>query len=296
MKILNFGSINIDKCFKVKNIVKAGETIDSYDYKENIGGKGLNQSIALAKLDIDVYHAGLVNENDLFITKFLEDNNVNTHYIEKSIFPTGTAFIQIDKNGENSIVLNHGANYNIDKIHIDSTFKNFSNQDILLIQNEINSIEYIIKKACNIGMFVVLNPSPINQKLLDIGFKNIDFLIMNESEAKNITKEENIDKIIKKIKNDYPKMKVIITLGKKGSIYFDEKIRYYQDIYPTESIDTTGAGDCFTGYFLGTYVKFKDIKIALKYASCAASLSVRKKGASGSIPKKEEVERLMYNK
>lgn len=289
MKILNFGSINIDKIFSVDHIVRPGETIDSKLYEEKIGGKGLNQSIALAKVSDQVYHAGKLNTKDDFILDYLEDNRVNTKYIRKTEIFTGSAFIQLDKNGENSIVLSHGANYDMDTDFIDEVLADFKKDDILLLQNEINNLEYIIDEAHKKEMFIVLNPSPINEDLLKIDLNKINMLIMNETEAKDISGENDDIKIIDKLKFTYGNLKTIITLGQKGSIYFDENKNVSQDAYKVEVVDTTGAGDTFTGYFVGLMAKGYDVEECLNYASLASALAVKVKGASNSIPEFDKV-------
>lgn len=289
MKILNFGSINIDKIFSVDHIVRPGETIDSKLYEEKIGGKGLNQSIALAKVSEEVYHAGKLNTKDDFILDYLEDNRVNTKYIRKTEIFTGSAFIQLDKSGENSIVLSHGANYDMDTDFIDEVLADFKKDDILLLQNEINNLEYIIDEAHKKEMFIVLNPSPINEDLLKIDLNKINMLIMNETEAKDISGENDDIKIIDKLKFTYGNLKTIITLGQKGSIYFDENKNVSQDAYKVEVVDTTGAGDTFTGYFVGLMAKGYDIEECLNYASLASALAVKVKGASNSIPEFDKV-------
>lgn len=289
MKILNFGSINIDKIFSVDHIVRPGETIDSKLYEEKIGGKGLNQSIALAKVSEEVYHAGKLNTKDDFILDYLEDNRVNTKYIRKTEIFTGSAFIQLDKSGENSIVLSHGANYDMDTDFIDEVLADFGKDDILLLQNEINNLEYIIDEAHKKEMFIVLNPSPINEDLLKIDLNKINMLIMNETEAKDISGENDDIKIIDKLKFTYGNLKTIITLGQKGSIYFDENKNVSQDAYKVEVVDTTGAGDTFTGYFVGLMAKGYDVEECLNYACLASALAVKVKGASNSIPEFDKV-------
>ncbi|MDD7305254.1 MAG: PfkB family carbohydrate kinase [Peptoniphilaceae bacterium] len=293
MKILNFGSINIDNFFSVDHIVRDGETIDSKFYEEKLGGKGLNQSIALAKVSKDVYHAGKLNIKDDFILEYLKENKVDTRYIKKTQALTGSAFIQVDKNGENSIVLDHGANYQMDYQFIDEVLNNFERGDILLIQNEINNLAYLIDKAFDKGMFIVLNPSPINEALLNLDLNKLNMLIMNEGEAKDICKLNLEEEIIEKLKTYYKNLKVVITYGKSGSIYFDSAITLRQKAYKVDVVDTTGAGDTFTGFLVGLMANDYPIKAALNYAALAASLAVKVKGASNSIPNFDKVEEFL---
>lgn len=293
MKILNFGSINIDKVFSLDHIVRPGETIDSKTYEEKIGGKGLNQSVALAKVSDQVYHAGKLNYKDSFLVEYLKINQVKTDFIKSSNQLTGSAFIQVDKNGENSIVLDHGANFAIDKEEVDYVLASFGEGDILILQNEINNLSYIIDEARKNNMIIVLNPSPINSDLLEIDLNLIDLIIMNEYEARQITNKDKENDIISTLKETYPNTKFVITRGRQGSIYFDRELSLSQEIYEVDTIDTTGAGDTFTGYFVGLISKGYEIKECLKYASAASALAVTQKGASNSIPDFNRVEQFL---
>lgn len=284
MKILNFGSVNIDLNFKVDHIVRPGETISSINFSQSPGGKGLNQSIALSNVNNNIYHAGKYGQDGEFIKKILEDNGVNTKFLEKSQKNTGNALIQIDKNGENSIVLYKGANYDIDENFVDKVLENFSKGDCLVLQNEISSLKYIIEKAYNKKMKICLNPSPINEVIFDLDLSKLDFLILNETEAKDISKHSNKDEIIKFFRKTYPNLKIILTLGSKGSIYFDKNQLIKQKPYLVKAIDTTGAGDTFMGYFVCLYFAGNSIANSLNLASKASALACTKNGSQDSIP------------
>ena len=284
MKILNFGSVNIDLNFKVDHIVRPGETISSINFSQSPGGKGLNQSIALSNVNNNIYHAGKYGQDGEFIKKILEDNGVNTKFLEKSQKNTGNALIQIDKNGENSIVLYKGANYDIDENFVDKVLENFSKGDCLVLQNEISSLKYVIEKAYNKKMKICLNPSPINEVIFDLDLSKLDFLILNETEAKDISKHSNKDEIIKFFRKTYPNLKIILTLGSKGSIYFDKNQLIKQKPYLVKAIDTTGAGDTFMGYFVCLYFAGNSIANSLNLASKASALACTKNGSQDSIP------------
>ena len=288
MKILNFGSINIDNILEVDHIVKEGETISSKSYKKEVGGKGLNQSIALAKTYDKVYHAGMCGYDGDFLVEYLAKNGVNTQYIKKISEPTGNALIQVDKNGQNSIVLYPAANRKIDKTYIDHVLSNFGKEDIILLQNEISNISYIIERASDIGMYIILNPSPITEDIKKIPYEKIDLTILNETEAMDLTGAKNEKEAIELIGRDKKFKEAIVTLGAGGSYYLGEET-IYQEAYKVKVVDTTGAGDTFTGYYIGMRAKGKAIPKALQIASKAASLAVGKEGASVSIPDLDEV-------
>lgn len=290
MKIVNFGSINIDIFFAVDHIVRPGETISAKSIEKRAGGKGLNQSIALAKNSKEVYHAGNIGSDGEFLAEYLENEGINTEFIRKSEILTGNAIIQVDEGGENSIVLYKGANFDNDKDFVDSVFEHFSENDILVLQNEINMMDYIINKAYEKRLKIVLNPSPITDEIKKFDYDKIDLLLLNEHEAKAISGKEGLDENIEFFKKTYPKLKLVITLGKAGSIYIskDELIR--QKAYKVKAIDSTGAGDTFTGFFVANFYAGKDINTCLELATRASALSVTKKGASVSIPELSELD------
>lgn len=284
MKILNFGSLNIDIFFRVENIVKPGETISAKSIEKRPGGKGLNQSVALSKSFENVYHAGSVGDDGIFLIDYLKSENINTKYIKKSDKLTGNAIIQVDDKGENSIVLYKGANFDNDKKFIDEVLNDFSKDDILLLQNEISSMKYLIDKAYEKGMKIVLNPSPITDEIKEFDFNKIDLLLVNEIEAKDIANKDNIDESINYFMATYPNINLIVTLGSKGSIFVNKNEKIKQEGIKVQSVDSTGAGDTFTGFFVSYFYQGKNVRDCLKFASLASALSVTKSGASISIP------------
>lgn len=291
MKIINFGSLNIDIFFRVNHIVKPGETISAQSIEKRAGGKGLNQSIALVKNFDKVYHAGSVGSDGAFLKEYLKGEGIDTSFIKESKNPTGNAIIQVDDKGENSIVLYKGANFDNDKEYIDQVLSKFDKDDILVLQNEINNMEYIIDMGYEKQMKLVLNPSPITKEVKKFDLNKIDLLLVNETEAKEITNCQDIDQIIEYFRENYPDLKVVITLGCKGSIFVDKENKIFQEAYNVEAVDSTGAGDTFTGFFVAEFYKNKDVKDCLKLATKASALSVTKQGASISIPNIEEVKK-----
>jgi len=152
MKILNFGSLNTDHVYKVKNFVTPGETIKSTQYIKKVGGKGLNQSIAIKRAGHDVFHAGAVGEDGQMLVDFLKKDNVNTDNVKLSEIPTGHAIIQVDEKGENCILLYGGANQNISESFADEVLQDFSQGDYIVLQNETNIVPCVIEKAYEKGM------------------------------------------------------------------------------------------------------------------------------------------------
>ncbi len=290
MKIINFGSLNIDNVYKVEHFVRPGETISSQELNCFCGGKGLNQSIAIAKAGGKVYHAGCIGNNGEILKECLTDNHINCDYIETIDCSSGHAIIQVDKKGQNSILLYGGANQRITEKYVDSVLSNFDKGDILLIQNEINCISYIMEKVYEKGMKIVFNPSPINDKLKEYPLQYVSIFILNEIEGNEITGQTDTEKITNELLLKYPNSCVVLTLGKNGVVYHDKNKTAKHTIYDVEVVDTTAAGDTFTGYFLSLLVEGLSIEEILEKASIASSISVSRSGAADSIPFRTEVE------
>lgn len=289
MKILNFGSINIDIFFRVEHIVRPGETISSESIEKRAGGKGLNQSVALAKVSDSVYHAGSIGTDGNFLIEEMENFGVDTSLLKKSDKLTGNAIIQVDDKGENSIVLYKGANFDNSEAYVDEVLSHFEKGDILVLQNEINCMPYIINKAYEKGLKIVLNPSPITDEIEKFDLDKIDLLLVNETEAKAIAKVSDAKEAVNYFRDNFPSLKVVETFGKNGSMYFDKDNLINQDSFKVDAVDTTGAGDTFTGYFVTYFYKGEKITTCLEVAAKASALSVTKKGASISIPSHEAV-------
>lgn len=290
MKILNFGSLNIDKVYAVEEIVKGGETIDSVSFSESVGGKGLNQSIAVAKAGGNIMHAGCVGKDGEILLQALKDNNVDTSLIKTVETASGQAIIQVDKHGQNCIILFHGANYEVDKAYIDEAMQDFAQGDILILQNEISNIDYIIEVAKAKQMKIYLNPSPINENLNKYNMQTIDGIFVNEHEGAYLADKEKVEDILDSLASKYPELEIILTFGDKGAYYRHKDINIFQPAYKVDAVDTTAAGDTFTGYFIALRQQGKSIEESLQKASKASSITVSRKGASISIPKIAEVD------
>ena len=289
MKIISLGSCNIDYVYALNHFVKAGETISANTLDIFPGGKGLNQSIALARAGAPVYHAGYIGRDGDILLSALKESGVDVSLIEKKDMPNGHAIIQVDSNGENCIFIHGGTNKCITKEYIDRVLSNFSSDDILLLQNEINDIPYIIDKAHSLGIQIVFNPAPFTEELKKINLSKISYLILNETEAEGFCGSNDPEVFIAYTTKNYPHLKSVITLGAKGAIYVDKNTVIEQSAFKVEVVDTTAAGDTFIGYFLSLIADSTPIASALKIASVASALTVSRLGASPSIPCISEV-------
>lgn len=289
MKILNFGSCNIDYVYSLDHIVEVGETEMGDKLEVFSGGKGLNQSIATARAGAEIYHAGCIGLDGDMLLDVMSESGVNTSLIKRVDSKNGHAIIQVSAKGENSIFLYAGSNAAVTRDYVDSVLERFERGDILLLQNEISQVEYIVERAYEMGMSVILNPSPINDTIYKIDFNMLEYLILNEVEARAITGLDTPDECIGYLCSKYPKLKVMLTLGADGCVFSDGKEKYYQPIFKAEAVDTTAAGDTFTGYFVAELSRGKDIPTVLKTASMASAIAVSRMGAAPSIPEFTEV-------
>lgn len=290
MKVLNFGSLNIDYVYTVDHIVCEGETQASTELNRYCGGKGMNQSIALAKAGVPVFHAGMIGEDGEWLLDICKKNNVDTRYIRTIEGKTGHAIIQLDKEAKNCILLYGGANHKITEQYIDEVLEKFGEGDLILLQNEVNLVDEIIEKAYKKKMRIILNPSPMNSALEKCDLNKVSVLLLNEIEGAQITGETDTEKILDKLKTTYPNMKVVLTLGGDGSVYQEGETRCWQEIFPVKPVDTTAAGDTFTGYFIASILEGMPVKKGMRMAAKAAAIAVSRQGAAVSIPYREEID------
>ena len=296
MKILSFGSLNIDYVYKVSHFVKKGETLSAEELNVYTGGKGLNQSIALSRAGMETYHAGAIGMDGLFLLDQLKEAGVNTDLVKiLEDIRTGNAIIQNDEEGDNCIILFGGANQAISKEQVDEVFEYFTNEDYLLIQNEINELPYIVEKAKETGMKIILNPSPMNEKIKELPLDQINYFLLNEIEAMQILDMEEPKEIDGKyisglLHQKFPEATIVLTLGSEGSVCIAGDEYVEQSIYKVKTVDTTAAGDTYTGYFIAGILNGKTIKEAMDTASKASAIAVSRQGAAPSIPCLEEVE------
>jgi len=289
MKILNFGSLNLDYVYKVNHMVQPGETLAAVERNVFCGGKGLNQSIALAKAGAKVCHAGLIGEEGELLRQAMLDAGVDCKFTRTADVSTGHAIIQVDQSGQNCILLYGGANRSLTSEFIDEVLADFDNGDILLLQNEVNRLDEIVEKAYARGMKIVLNPSPFDDELKSVDFHKISLLLLNEVEGWQLTGETAPKDILSMLKRQFPQTEVVLTLGADGAWYQKGETLIYQAAYPVDVVDTTAAGDTFTGYYLAGRAEGLDNKACLGLAAKASSVAVTRPGAAPSVPLRHEL-------
>ena len=266
MKVLNYGSLNVDYVYSLDHIVQGGETILSSKMEVFCGGKGLNQSIALARAGVPVYHAGLVGEEGSILLDACRESGVDTSYVRQLDCKGGHTIIQVDAKGQNCIIL-YG--------------------------NEVNLLDYIIDRGHDRGMKIVLNPSPFDEKLMACDLSKVYLFLLNEIEGEQFTGFSDVDQILTALAGKFPEARFVLTLGSEGALYYDGKEKIFQDIFPVKAVDTTAAGDTFTGFFIAALLEGTSIKEALRFAARASAIAVSRPGAAPSIPCIEEVKRVL---
>ncbi|MDD3504880.1 MAG: PfkB family carbohydrate kinase, partial [Eubacteriales bacterium] len=214
---------------------------------------------------------------------------VDTSLIRQIDTEGGHTIIQVDREGQNCILYFGGANKKITQEYIDEVIGQCQPGDYILLQNEILMIPQIISAAQEAGLKIVLNPSPIDSALKSFPLEKVDLLILNEIEGCELTGSEDPDAILDSLQERLPKTALLLTLGSRGSIYRLGQETYRQDIFRVPVIDTTAAGDTFTGFFLKMLIDGRTIEECLRYAAAAAAIAVGRAGAAGSIPSFDEV-------
>ena len=285
-KVINFGSLNIDHVYDVEHIVCPGETIMSRDYHIYCGGKGANQSIALAHAGVEVMHAGCIGREDgALLLECLEKSGVDISCVARLDMPSGHAMIQVDKAGENAIFLFPGANHALSPEMIDTAISKALTGDVILLQNETNDIAVIMEKAASAGIEMCFNFAPFDRKLASqLPLHLLSLLIVNESEGEGLSGCSNPSSILDVLSQRYPDMTIILTLGDKGVTACCGTERINISACPIQIVDTTSAGDTFIGYFLAAYLSGEKLHCCCAKACAAAAITVSRRGAIDSIP------------
>lgn len=291
MKYLVFGSLNIDRTYTVPHFITAGETMSASKMELFCGGKGFNQAVALTRAGQDVYFAGAVGTDGAMLLEALAADGIHDKYIKRTQGVSGHAVIQVDSSGQNCIIILPGANGEITEADVDSVLADFGRGDLIVLQNEITCVAYILRRAAEKGMIVALNPSPCDARIAEYDMRYVNYLLVNEVEGAAIAGCTDPNAIADTLHMTYPELNLVLTLGSRGAIYCGaDGSRHAVGIYRNNVVDTTAAGDTFTGYFLSQITQSGDAELALKQASIASGISVSRKGASPSIPKFAEVQ------
>lgn len=289
MKVLNFGSANIDYVYQMDHFIQPGETNGCESLSIGCGGKGLNQSVALAQSGLEVYHAGFLGAEGAFLREKMEAKGVHTDFIRIGRGSNGHAIIQVDKSGQNCIILYPGTNHQFTEEYVDEVLTHFEPGDICVLQNEINNPPYIIKKCQKKGLRIVFNAAPYRDEIRNYPLDAVTWLVVNEVEGEGLSGETEYEAIAAKLLEMYPHMGVMLTMGKSGSIYRSATESAATKACVCKAVDTTAAGDTFIGYFVRGLADQLPMADTLRMASVASGIAVTRPGAADSVPTYEEV-------
>lgn len=286
--IINAGSINIDHVYRVKALPEPGETIASTDYQRHLGGKGINQSIAIARSGAEVVHAGAVGQDGDWALEQIASFGVATTHIAQLSCATGHAIITVDDEGENQIIIEGGANRKLTSTLIEAALTAATpDRDWVLLQNETNMTTEIVALAKAAKLKVAYAAAPFIAETTLALLPDIDLLAVNEGEAAALGAELGVDPMA------IPVPQLLITKGAKGSVFIANGKYHEQSAFKVIPVDTTGAGDTFLGAFLAHFTKDGDVSAALRFAAAASAIQVTRKGAAPAIPHSQVVLQFM---
>ena len=284
MTVFNLGSINIDLVYTVPHFPAPGETLTTLDHQRTLGGKGANQSIALARAGGDVRHIGATNREDEWLSAEMRGAGVGMSGVQDSSLATGHAIVSVSVDGENQILLFPGANHDIDMDDANATLDQAGDGDWALLQNETNGGAEFVAAARHRGLKLAYSAAPFDAEITAGLLPHTDLLIVNEGEA------EALAAMLGRPATEAGIPHLVITRGGDGSDYTGEAGSFHQPAFDVDVVDTTGAGDCFFGYFLAELAVGVAVPQALRLASAAGALHVTRLGAGAVIPDRADVE------
>lgn len=289
MKVLNFGSLNIDYVYQMAHFIRPGETAPCKTLTAGCGGKGLNQSIALAQAGTEVFHAGLYGKEGEFLLSKMEEKGVDTSLMRMGQGQNGHAIIQVDEGGQNCIILYGGTNQQITESYADEVLSHFEAGDVLVLQNEINCMCYIMRQAKARGMRIAFNAAPYGEEVKSYPLECVDWLIVNEVEGAGLSGKTGYEDILDTLSAMYPGMCIMLTMGKSGCMYRGAGETVRLGACRVDAVDTTAAGDTFIGYFVRGIVQGLSMTDTLKQATVASAIAVTRPGAADAVPALNEV-------
>lgn len=285
--LYNLGSINIDHVYRVPHLVRPGETLASRDYRRVLGGKGANQSLALARAGGHVTHWGRLGRGDAWALAPLEEAGVALGDIELVDAPSGHALIQVDDGGENAIILYPGTNHGFEEAALVARIAATEPGATLLLQNECNGLAAAMAAARHRGLTLAFNPAPMDEAATRLPLEACDLLFVNRGEAAalvGLAETTPASALLDALAGRLPEVELVLTLGADGVHYRHGETRLRLAAHRVAAVDTTAAGDTFIGVFLATRQAGADIETCLRRASAAAALCVQAPGAAPSIP------------
>ncbi len=286
--VFNIGSLNIDLVYTLEHIVRPGETLTSRTRTVHCGGKGANQSVALARAGVRVFHAGKVGADGGELIATLRNAGVDVSLIETGTGPSGHAVIMVDDAADNAIVLYPGTNHQLDDGFLDRVFAMVAPGDWILLQNEVNDPGRMMRRARMAGAYCAFNFAPFDPAL-EVPLEYLDVLLVNEIEGSGLAGVDEPEAILEHLSRRYPETLVVVTLGPDGAVAARGAERFRASSPKVTPVDTTAAGDTFIGYFLAGIQEGMGTAAALTLACRAAAVTVTRPGAAESIPERTEI-------
>ncbi|SEQ87318.1 ribokinase [Thalassovita taeanensis] len=287
MAIWNLGSINADYFYRVPHLPGPGETIAATDLTRGLGGKGANMSVAAARAAAHVAHIGAVGSDGAWAVERLTEYGVDTRRIQTVDTATGHAIITLDSRGENAIVLFPGANMNISQNAVGLALTEAEQGDILLMQNETSQQAFAAETGSKMGLRIAYAAAPFSTESVGAVLPFLDILILNKIEMAQLHLATGLMPSA-----DMGVDTVIVTLGADGCALYDRSAGWVPQHFPAvpvTAVDTTGAGDTFTGYVLAALDRGMTMPDAIRLAAKAAALMVTRYGTADVIPDLKEV-------
>lgn len=290
MAIWNLGSINADMIYAMPHLPAAGETLAAQELNRFLGGKGANMSVAATRAGSDVKHIGAVGPDGTWAIDRLAGYGIDIQNIAQLQTPTGHAIIAVDVAGENQIILFPGANRALETGQIGQALSQAQAGDVLVMQNETNMQAEAAALGRKLGLRVCYAAAPFDAAAVKSVLPYLDFLILNEIEAQQLSDATG------QTPGELGVKDVIITLGSRGARHIDGQSGAVHDVpaLPVTAVDTTGAGDTFTGYVLSGLDRGLSMGDAMQQAARAAAMMVTRRGTADVIPSQEEVEKAEF--
>ena len=288
-KLVNLGSLCVDNVYRVGNITGPGETVASVSHEVFPGGKGLNQSIAAARAGAAVEHFGCIGRDGLWLRDALAAEGVGVAGLRVVDTPSGHAVIQVNDAGENAIVIAGGANRALVPDDVRAALDRTEPGDWLLLQNEINDLDAVLRAAYERGCRVAFNVAPVDGREQGYDLDGVALLIVNEIEAAALAGTEDRLAAVRTLRGRYPEADVVLTVGRDGLTYEGPGGAAEIPAYTVDAVDETAAGDAFIGYLMAGLIAGEPMATALRLGSAAGALAVTKAGAASSIPLRDDV-------
>ena len=286
MTVFNLGSINADLFYRVPHLVGSGETLASTDFTKGLGGKGANMSVAIAHGAARAVHIGAVGVDGRWAVDRLLEYGVDTRWIVQVPEPTGHAVIMVDDAGENAILLYPGANHAVSETHIQNALQDATEADIFLFQNETSAQVEGATLASAKGLRVVYAAAPFDADAVQAVMPLLDILVMNAVEAEQLSGAMGVEL------GALPVRDIIVTLGADGCRWINTDLGTDETFpaVPVTPVDTTGAGDTFTGFLLAALDRGQPMEQAITLGQQAGAIMVTRHGTADVIPDLKDIQ------